>query len=532
MPILYCEGKRLKKAIIAGTKSLTSQKNRLNKLNVFPVPDGDTGTNMAQTLSSVIKEMENIANPTLHDVAKAAAWGALTGARGNSGVILAQIFAGFAENAEIDRQKFYAADIAESFRLASTKAYQAVINPVEGTILTVLRESAEIAVETAENAYDLVELLDIMVKQAKISVANTPQLLPILKTAGVIDAGGLGLVFFLEGMLKLIRGEEIVTENDEAEVTVSNIATLGLQHDWRNRYCTEFMIEGNCLSAAEIKDKLTMLGDSLLVTGNEKLMRIHIHTANYKDILSQASSYGKLSQVKVDDMMQQHQQLVMEETKPISTIAVALGDGLREIFKSLKVDKVIEGGQTMNPPVGQLLDAINELPSEKVILLPNNSNVIATALQAAKLSSKEVSLVNSKSIPEGLSALLAFRQDLSVAENIKQMEEVMLKTKTGEVTISSRDLRYDDLNITTGDFIGIYDQSIKTASKSASETLSNLLNKMVEDNDEIITIFYGKNISLTETEKLINPLKKQFPAQEIEIHYGGQPHGYFIISVE
>ena len=534
MALLYCDGKRFKRAIIAGADFLNYRKDHLNRLNVFPVPDGDTGTNMSLTLSSAIGEIENLRNLSLGAVAEASAWGALIGARGNSGIILAQIFAGFAESIG-SKSKMYSKDIAASFQIASEKAYRAVINPVEGTMLTVIRETADMASKLAEREKDITKLLEAMLGQANISLQNTPQLLPILRQAGVVDAGGLGFVSLLEGMLKLIRGEELREEfgirNSEFGI-IEDLPTYNIQYDWTNRYCTEFILEGDGLSQAKMKENLASFGDSLIVVGDDNLLRIHIHTSNSRQLLHYVSSFGEISQIKIDDMKEEHETLFTSQSQSISILPVALGDGLREIFISMGADGVIEGGQSMNPSMGEILQAIERVPSSSVILLPNNGNVIPAANQAAKMSQKEVAVIPSKSVPEGLSALVAFREDVSFWENVKCMEDALHQTKTGEVTRASRDAEYKDIQIKKGDILGIFDGKIQFAEKSLKDTTIALLQKMVEIEYEIITIFYGKEISEDEAEDLAELVSQKFPDKEIEIHYGGQPHYFYIISVE
>ena len=530
MAILYCDGRRFKQAIFAGADFLNHRKDHLNKLNVFPVPDGDTGTNMSLTLSSAIREVENLQDLSLQSVAKAGAWGALIGARGNSGIILAQIFAGFAESIG-SKSKMHSQDIAAAFQLSAKKAYQAVINPVEGTMLTVIRETAEMASKLVEKQRDIAKLLAAMLDQANISLQNTPQLLPILRQAGVVDAGGLGFVLLLEGMFNLIHGEELEqpkVDDDGIEV----LPTCNIQYDWTNRYCTEFILEGDKLSLADMRKNLVPFGDSLLVVGDDNLLRIHIHTSDSQKLLHHVSSFGKVSQIKVDDMKEEHEEMFSSSAKSISILSVALGDGLKEIFISMGADSVIEGGQSMNPSMGEILRTIEQVPSSSVILLPNNGNVLPAANQAAKQSQKEVAVIPSKSIPEGLSALLAFREDVSFQENVECMEDVLHQTKTGEITRASRDAKYKDIQIKEGDILGIFDKEIQFAGKCHKDTTIALLQNMVEMEDEIITIFYGKDISEEEAEDLAELVSQKFPDKEIEIHYGGQPYYFYIISVE
>ena len=531
MAILYCDGKRFRRAVTAGADWVNRGKAHLNRLNVFPVPDGDTGTNMSLTLLSTLKEMENLEDLSLKAVAKAAAWGSLMGARGNSGIILAQILVGFAESIE-DRPRLYARDIATSLRIATERAYQAVVNPVEGTMLTVMRETAETASEAAAKERDIVRLLEAMLLRAKASLQDTPRLLPILREAGVVDAGGLGFVYLLEGMLNLIRSEEIARADVEEEAPFQAVPAYTASYDWTNRYCTEFMIEGEEISQAEVKGRLGQLGDSLLVMESDGLLRVHIHTSDPENLFHCVSSLGRVSRIKVDDMMEQHEQLLDTPAKSASIVAVALGDGLREIFMSLGADEVIEGGQTMNPNVGEILRAIDQAPSSRVILLPNNGNVLSVAAQAAELSAKEVGLVPSRSIPEGLSALVAFREEVSFEENLRVMEDASRRTKTGEVVRASRDARNKDMEIAEGDILGLFDGEIRIVGKSPKETVAALSEEMVEEEDEIVTLFYGGEVNEEEAEDSAVRLEERFPHKEIEIHYGGQPYSLYIISVE
>ncbi|MCP4652477.1 MAG: DAK2 domain-containing protein [Candidatus Omnitrophica bacterium] len=527
MAILYCGGKRLKRAIIAGAESVNAHKNYLNSLNVFPVPDGDTGINMSLTLMATIKEVEKLPSLALKSVAEASAWGSLIGARGNSGVIMAQIFAGFAESIG-DSSRLYSKCLARSFKIASDKAYKAVIDPVEGTLLTVVRETAESAIEIAKEEDDIIELLGAMVNRAKISLENTPKLLPALKEAGVIDAGGLGFVYFLEGMLKLIRGESI----EEEDILSKAVLASEYKCSWRGCYCTECMIKGDDIPQEKIREKLNLMGDSLLIVGTDKLLRIHIHTDNPNAVFDYVSTFGAVSAKKIDDMRRQHRNIIDGSDKTVSLVVVALGDGIANIFKSLNVEEIVQGGQTMNPPVGDVLRAIENAPGSSVILLPNNGTITSVAHQAANLSSKNVRVVDSKTIPEGVSAVLSFREEDSLEKNIISMQEAINRTKSGEVTFASRDTQYKGMDIVEGDMLGIYNKTIQFVSKSPEETIIGLLERMVSDTDEVITIFYGKEIDAEEIDELANQMEKRFSHKEVEIHFGGQPYSLYIVSVE
>lgn len=533
MAILYCDGDRFKRALIAGADWLNCNKAELNRLNVFPVPDGDTGTNMSLTLGSAIEEVQKLNGLSLDRVVQAAAWGALMGARGNSGIILAQILAGFAESAG-KKPRLNSLGIASALQVASDKAYQALTDPVEGTILTVVREAAEAAVGLADGERDIALLLGEVLKQARFSLQNTPELLPVLKKAGVVDAGGLGFVYMVEGVLRLLRGDELQGVEVEEEAPPA----YDIQYDWSKQYCTEALLSGDNLPQAEIKRTLAQLGDSLMVVGGDKLLRIHIHTADPGQVLHYIISFGEIEQVKVDNMRKQHQDLLgvsaelRAPQKPIAIVAISVGNGLEEIFTGMGADMLIKGGQTMNPSTGEILSAIDQAPSSKVIVLPNNSNVLPAARQASKLSHKDVAVVASRTIPEGLSALVAFREAASLEENAEYMEDALQDTKTGEVTWASRNAKYGSMEIEEGDILGIFDGDIRAVGGRLQDVALDLLEEMIEPDDEIITLFYGKDVEGKEAEELLARVEERFPDKEAELHWGGQPHHFYLISVE
>ncbi|RKY39670.1 MAG: hypothetical protein DRP75_01455 [Candidatus Omnitrophota bacterium] len=529
MAISYVAGKRFKRAFIAGVNRLTYKKAQLNNLNIFPVPDGDTGTNMSLTLLSAINEIKNIEDSSLKAIMKALTWGSLMGARGNSGVILAQVFTGFAESIG-DRQRIYAKDIANALQFAAKKAYEAVVNPVEGTMLTVIRETAQRASQVAERETDIVKLLEEMVAQAKASLENTPELLPVLREAGVVDSGGLGFVYFLEGMLRLIRGEKL-EDTDTSEI-VSSEKVFHKKYEGNNRYCAEFILEGKDLPRNEIKEKLIQMGNSLLIMGNSNLLRVHIHTFNPEELLRYVSLFGNLSKVKVDDMLEQHRTFLKSEDNLLAVIAVVPTEEFKRIFINLGADRVIKGGQTMNPTVKEVFTAIEEVPASKVIVLPNNNNVASTSVQAAKLTTKSVEVVISKSLPEGISALMAFNKEFSFEDNLKNMNRALGEVKSGEVVRAVRSTAYKDKYITKGDILGVYNRDIKIITSSVEQAVLGLLNDMVSKEDELITLFYGKEIKRQDADALVFQLKERFAEFEIEIHPGGQTYSLYIVSVE
>ncbi len=533
MAILYCSAKRYKQTILAGADWVIKNRDQLNKINVFPVPDGDTGSNMSVTLMAAIREMEALQELSLETTVKAAAWGALMGARGNSGIILSQVLSGLAEGVE-GRERLFAEDIVFAFSRAAKKAYKAVLHPTEGTILTVLRETAETAEKVVKTEKDLALLLDGMASSARSSVERTPLLLPKLKEAGVVDAGGLGFLYFLEGIVHLIQG---VTKGEGAiadEGMLSDRASDLLEHHWNFRYCTEFILKGSRISEDTIKDALPTMGDSIVVVGDSRLARIHIHTAQPEEVLRYASSLGQVSSIKVDDMLVQHTTRLENSarTNATSVIAIALGDGLKELFYNTGAELVVDGGPTQNPSTADIIAAIETVASSNVIILPNDKNVYPAALQASERISKRVTVLKTSSVPEGLSALLAYMDDTSPEENITRMEQAFKKVKSGEAVPASRSVVVGGVEVKSGDSIGIYQGKIRCSCSRAEETVSHLVDWMVDPSDEIITLYYGDSIEQKESEALQSSLRSRFQGKAVELYYGGQAYAHFLISVE
>ncbi|OGS34376.1 MAG: hypothetical protein A2293_12275 [Elusimicrobia bacterium RIFOXYB2_FULL_49_7] len=532
LPVIHnCGARRFKRALIAAAECVTANKSQLNKLNVFPVPDGDTGTNMSLTLQAAVKEMENVKDLSLETLAKSSAWGALLGARGNSGVILAQVFAGIAEGVG-EKNQLQSRDVARAFDLAAKKAYKAVIKPTEGTILTVLRDTAATAAKTAETEANIVVLLKAMVASAHASVQNTPHLLPKLKEAGVVDAGGLGFAYFVEGMLNLILGlTPAALDLDDELVQIPG--SIGENHNWHYRYCTEFILKGSNISEDSMKLKLAPLGDSLVVVGDSRLARVHIHTSSPEDVLKYAGSLGRVSSIKVDDMLQQHTtQFKTASLKPVSVVAVTLGDGLKEVFLNMGAELVIEGGNTMNPSVADILSAIDTVASANVIVLPNNSNVHLAVEQAARISKKKVQVLATKTVPEGLAAMISYRDDIPWEDNVRNMGESFSAVVSGELTVASRAASLNGYTIQEGDFIGVKGSTVIAAGTVEGETLARLLTAVVGPSHEIITLFYGEHVPQKEAEEVRASVENAFPGKHIEMHYGGQPYTRYLISAE
>jgi hypothetical protein len=495
---------------------------------VFPVPDGDTGTNMSLTLLSAVKELETIENFDLEIAVKAAAWGALIGARGNSGVIIAQLFAGFNESA-IGKQRLYGQDIALAFQLAAKKAYDAVINPIEGTLLTVMRDTANAAEHIVKTEKDLTQILEFLLAQAKQSVENTPNLLPILKQAGVVDSGSLGFVYFLEGMVKLIRGQENEPIEDDTQEQYS--LAIDTEHNWHYRYCTEFIIEGANLSKELIKTKLTSLGDSLLIVGNNNFFRVHIHTTFPEEVFKAGELLGKISEKKIDDMLKQHQDIIAQRN--ISLIVICLGEGLKNIFNDSGAEYVIDGGPGANPSVGDIQTTINRCGSSQVIVIPNNNNILAATIQAVRLiKEKQTAVIETRNIPQAIAALMAFNDKLPLKENVQRMSHIISQVKSGEIAIAQRSAEYNNIAIKPGEILGIFNDEIKCMGQTVECVIIELLNVMVDDTSDIISLFYGKQVTKQQGENILNIIKNKFTQQEIEVIYGGQPNSLYIISVE
>jgi hypothetical protein len=531
--VLYCGARRFRQLIIAGADWLVKNREELNKINVFPVADGDTGSNMSVTLASAARGMEAAGETRLGATVKAAAWGALMGARGNSGIILSQILSGFTEGIE-GRERLFAEEIVFALSLGVKKAYKAILYPTEGTILTVARETAEWAEEAVRTEKDLARLLEGMVKSARSSVERTPSLLPKLAEAGVVDAGGLGFFRFLEGILLTLKDGAGAGRSFKDEGLFSGEIFEPESDSLAFRYCTEFILEGSRLSPDAVKTGLAPLGDSVVVAGDARLARVHIHTGRPEEVLRYASTMGQVSSIKVDDMLVQHTSLreMAQSAKAASVIAVVLGDGLKDLFYSEGAELVLEGGPALNPSTADIASAIEEAGASSVIILPNNKNVYPAAMQARERSPKNVTVLRTSSIQEGLSALLAYRHDASAEENIGRMEQARQGVKSGEVTWACRDAVMGEVRIRSGDSIGIFGGEVRCSSAREDETVAGLVDAMTEASDEIITLFYGDSVEKAEAEALQATLQLLHPDKTVELHDGGQPHAHYLISVE
>lgn len=539
MKLTYIDGIMLKKAFIGAVNFLEKNKEEVNSLNVFPVPDGDTGTNMHLTIKSAVNQVLKIDDTSVGKIALAASNGSLMGARGNSGVILSQLFRGFA-NALKGKDTADVMDIANAFKQAADTAYKAVMKPTEGTILTVARKAAEYGLEIAREETDIVVFLEKVIKRGNQVVNETPEMLPVLKEAGVVDAGGKGLMVILTGAYNAITYKEAI-EDELLKVEVTEPKTVSheaLDSDIKYGYCTEFIINTNVDDYGAFRNELSQYGDSLLVVGGEGIIKVHIHTNNPGLVLEKALNLGELNDIKIDNMRYQHRHIIeesakeTEEQKEYSFIAVSVGEGINNIFKELNVDYIIPGGQTMNPSTEDILNAVNKVNGKNIIVFPNNGNIILAAEQARELSDKNVYIIPTKTIPEAISSLLAFNPELSVEENIENMTEAMNHVVTGQVTYSVRDSEINNKKIKKDDIIGISKGEIISNGGNIEEVSVELVKNLVKEDSSLITIFYGDNIEEEEANKLGERLQEEFEDIDVEVIFGGQPIYYYIFSIE
>ena len=536
-------GQELREMFAAATAWLEKNASDIDDLNVFPVPDGDTGTNMLLTMRSSIEEAYRAPDHSASAVAQALAKGALLGARGNSGVILSQILRGMAEDMA-DKEEITGPDLARALGKASKTAYKGLSNPTEGTILTVIKDASSAAMKkSAGSGKDLITVMETTVSTAKESVANTPTLLPVLKEAGVVDAGGQGLFTILEGALQYLKGETELMQFKKPQVITSSIPlTLRLPEmiaadEVPYGYCTEFMIKGEELDPDKLKTRLIKKGESLIVVGDPSTIRVHIHTLDPGNIVHLATGLGTIHQVSVRNMDEQHRDFVAAQKEratatDVATIAVVAGEGLEEVFSSLGVTAVVHGGQTMNPSTKDILQAVEQAPSDKVILLPNNKNIILTAKQVKPLTKKMVEIIPTETIPQGIAALLAFDYDANLETNTTLMKQAIENVKTIEVTRAVRSTQIGGLKIKKKQIISLLDNELITVGNNAVEVVMDTLNKIDLDENEILTIYYGADTALAEAEKTAVTIREKYPKLQVEIIRGSQPHYNYIISVE
>ncbi|EDT71411.1 DAK2 domain-containing protein [Clostridium perfringens] len=527
---------------------LELQSEYVNSLNVFPVPDGDTGTNMSMTFRAAVKEIEGMDNKNIGEVSKKLAKGALMGARGNSGVILSQILRGISKGLE-GKEEADASEFANALLEGSKSAYKAVMRPTEGTILTIVRTAGEVAVALKED--NITELMREVCRESKIMLDKTPEMLPALKKAKVVDSGGMGLLIILQGMqealengLKLTTGTPQAVKSSVAKAQRSETMS---EEDIKFGYCTEFIILGDSNHAEEFKSKVINKGDSLVVVGYEDVIKVHIHTNNPGKVLEEAVKFGELSKIKIDNMREEHREMLegmyeeaaeteesvaAGEFKKYAFISVAMGEGMKNIFKDLGVDYVIEGGQTMNPSTQDMLEAIEKLNAEHIFILPNNKNIIMAANQAAEISDKDIRVIPTKTIPQGITCITMFNPEADVEENTEELKEAMEMVKTTSVTYAVRDTEVDGKEIKEGNILGLVEGKIKEVGEDPYKVAEDLIDSLVDEDSELITIFYGKDCEEEKVDALIEKLEGKYEDLDVQCYKGEQPLYYFIMSVE
>jgi len=554
MQLQVLKGLHLKQMLLASAALLQENKTELNSLNVFPVPDGDTGTNMSLTISAAVREVENT-NNDLSNVVAALANGSLMGARGNSGVILSQLFRGFATSME-GKSSIKPLEFARALEEGVKTAYLGVMKPVEGTILTVAKEGAKAAFRAARRGEDIIGVLQMAIREAEETLARTPEMLPALKEAGVVDAGGKGLLYILQGALAGLSGEKAhyVPEPVKAEkITAEAGAGLAKLGVMEYQYCTEFIIKGRNLNIDKMRQGINPLGDSIMVVGTGEMLKVHIHTNHPGQVLELGLEQGTLHDLKIDNMAEQHREILTKDAKNnghdnsrtlatavtppegeegLGVIAVAQGEGIGNILKSLGAEQVVSGGQTMNPSTQDLLHSIENSRYKDIILLPNNKNIILAAQQAQGLSQKNVHVVPTTSIPQGITALLAFNPDNSLESNGEDMSAAIGGVKTGAVTYAVRNSRFEGEEIKEGDILGLIEGDIVTIGKEPAKVVMELVEHLVEKNSEIVTIYYGDAVTDSAAQKLVAKIQKAHPHCDIEAYDGGQPLYYYLLSVE
>ena len=540
----------LTKMFLAGAANLEAKKEYINELNVFPVPDGDTGTNMTLTIMSAAKEVQGLESADMTALAKAISSGSLRGARGNSGVILSQLLRGFTkeikEHKEVDVQA-----LASACERATATAYKAVMKPKEGTILTVAKGASEKAREMAETTNDLEVFIPEVIAYAKEVLSKTPEMLPVLKEAGVVDSGGQGLLEVLNGAYDAFQGKEIDYSAIESSVGTTMVKPdAQAQTDIKFGYCTEFIIMTEKAFTEkdehEFKAFLESIGDSIVCVADEDIVKIHVHTNDPGLAIQRALTYGQLSRMKIDNMREEHQEKLIrdaeklaveqakkEPRKDVGFIAVSIGEGMNEIFRELGVDYIIEGGQTMNPSTEDMLTAIDQVNADHIFILPNNKNIILAANQAQALTEdKDIIVVPTKTVPQGITAIINYVPEEDAKANEEMMKEEIKNVKTGQVTYAVRDTHIDDKEIHEGDIMGIGDEGILSVGQSVEATTKEMLSLMADEDSELISIYYGQDTQEEDAEKLASEIEELYPDADVDLHCGGQPIYYYVLSVE
>ena len=543
----------LQKMFLAGAANLEAKKEFINELNVFPVPDGDTGTNMTLTILSAAKEVKALENPDMVAIAKAISSGSLRGARGNSGVILSQLLRGFTkeirEHKEIDT-----ITLAKACERATATAYKAVMKPKEGTILTVAKGASQKAAELAETTEDLDTFISEVINYAQEVLEKTPEMLPVLKEAGVVDSGGQGLLEVMRGAYDAFQGKEIDYSAIEASAGTKMVKpSEQAETEIKFGYCTEFIImlekEFTAKDETEFKAYLESIGDSIVCVADDDIVKIHVHTNDPGLAIQRALTYGQLSRMKIDNMREEHQERLIKDAeklaaqqaeakkaeprKEVGFIAVSIGEGMNEIFRELGADYIIEGGQTMNPSTEDMLNAIDQVNAEHIFILPNNKNIILAANQAQTLTEdKDIIVVPSKTVPQGITAIINYMPDADAQTNLEAMVEGIGNVKTGQVTYAVRDTHIDDKEIHEGDIMGIGDSGILAVGQSVEETTKEMLAQLVDEDTELISLYYGQDVQEESAENFAQEIEDLYPDVDVDVHFGGQPIYYYVLSVE
>ncbi len=564
MAISRLDAQLLKKAFLAGAARLESQKERINELNVFPVPDGDTGTNMTLTAMSAVKAVIMVEHPTIESIAKAMSSGSLRGARGNSGVILSQLLRGFCKEITAHADNVNVSVLASAFDKASETAYKAVMKPKEGTILTVAKGGADKALELEGTTDDIAKFFGEVLSHMEKVLASTPELLPVLKEAGVVDSGGAGLIEVLKGAYDVILGKVVPLADGNITTAQVSSGKSGITDDIETAdikfgYCTEFIImsekEFTANDEADFKHYLEGLGDCIVVVADDEIVKVHVHTNDPGLAIQKALTYGQLTSMKIDNMREEHHERVIENATQIANrekeaekeakkaanepkkkdgfIAVSAGSGLSEIFKGLGVDYVLEGGQTMNPSTDDILTAIEKVNADNIFILPNNKNIILAANQAKELTEdKNVVVIPSKTVPQGISAVINYVNDGDVEENTEKMTDALQYTKSGEVTYAVRDTAIDGKSISQGNIMGIGDEGIISVCDSVDRAVLEMLDHLVDGDSSIISLYYGNDVSESAANALSEKVADIYKGLDVEVHFGGQPVYYYLLSVE
>ena len=544
-------GQLFKKMILNGAHLLSQNKDYVDSLNVFPVPDGDTGTNMSLTMNSAVKEVSAIANPTLENVCNAFSKGALRGARGNSGVILSQIFKGFCSGFE-GLKEITVKSFIKALALGTEVAYKAVTKPKEGTMLTIIRAMSEASASSAKKAQSVEEFLDLIIQAGEAMLKLTPEMLDVLKKAGVIDAGGRGLIIIFQGFVDILTNKNLEEDitlayEDRFNVNIGEGKFASVAHfefgdlaEIEFAYCTEFFVINLSKKVTEaaienFKEKLMGLGDSVLCIGDLSLIKVHIHTNDPGIAITHALELGEVDSIKIDNMLEQNRQLVGKskvDLKPFGMVSVCAGDGLSSIFSDLLVDCVLAGGQTMNPSAEDIAKACDGVAAENVFVFPNNKNIILAAEQAKNLTCRNIHIVPTKSVPEGLSAVLAFNGEDTLENNLTMMDAARSGVKAGLVTYAVRNTQIDEFKLKEGDIIGIDSSNIVAQGQEVKKVTKDLVSKMIDQDSTNITLYFGNNISEEEAAVVASELTKDYKQCDVDIHFGGQPLYYFIVSIE